>query len=150
MVREAAALLVLAACGSHALRAPAPQPALERGSISGRVVSSDGQPIAGASVTVRSATSSRGTETSGDGEFTVTSLAPGTYDVGVALADHAEQRRGIEVTARHTTTLDVSLPVKLLLCRPELPYSDANPCGFDRVPKCDAVRGTGYIGNCFP
>jgi len=98
----ALALLLLALCGSSAL-------AQDRGSISGKVSDRrSGHAIAFASITVAEA--KRGVLTDSEGQFLLSGLAVGTYEVRVQfLGYRAEARTGVVVTAGRTTTVNFPL-----------------------------------------
>jgi hypothetical protein len=68
--------------------------------------------LAGATVTVRSAATNaeRSSTTNGEGRFVVPALAPGAYDVTVALQGFSvERREGVVLALGTLTTLDVTL-----------------------------------------
>jgi hypothetical protein len=91
---------------------PSPEPG-GRGSIVGRVVSSDGTAIPGVAVTATQLPDGpgRSTVTSEDGAFRFFALAPGHYHIRVSSPGFGEMTRDISVgsaeTARLTLVLDI-------------------------------------------
>ena len=79
------------------------------GALTGRVLLSDGSPVAGAKVTVASPSESASTVTDRQGSFAFISLSPDTYTITVAREGiESQQIAGITVTADNTRTITVS------------------------------------------
>jgi len=81
------------------------------GNISGRVVSSDGQPLPGVLVEVStpSAPGSRVAVTSANGDYLVALLPPGTYTVSFVLEGFQTLQRTLNVAGTQHATLDVTM-----------------------------------------
>lgn len=79
------------------------------GTISGRITAEDtGQPLTGASVVV--AGTQWGAVTNGEGRYTITGVAPGTYQIAVSLLGYAQASSDrVEVAAGSSTVLDLVL-----------------------------------------
>jgi hypothetical protein len=86
---------------------------VETGSISGTVRDTTGASVAGATVTSRNtATSAERTTTTGDnGQYRITGLAPGIYEVSVTSTGFAKFTSRVEVTVGASVTLDPQLSV---------------------------------------
>jgi outer membrane receptor protein involved in Fe transport len=86
---------------------------VETGQISGTVTDPQGAVISGATVTVTSKDTgaTRTAATSGEGNYTVTNLPPGTYDVKVEGAGFGVKTVPVQVTVGTRTTVDVELAV---------------------------------------
>jgi hypothetical protein len=86
---------------------------LETGSISGTVRDSSGAAIAGATVTARNtATSVERTATTGtSGQYTITGLPPGIYELTVTANGFAKFTSRVEVTVGGVVTVDPQLSV---------------------------------------
>ena len=85
------------------------------GTISGKVTETDGvTPIVGASVTAAQGSDSFGSSTTdSNGDYSIATLSPGTYNVIAAETGFAtEISSGVAVTAGNTTTANLSLPVQ--------------------------------------
>lgn len=85
------------------------------GTISGKVTETDGvTPIVGASVTAAQGSNSFGSSTTdSNGDYSIATLSPGTYNVIAAETGFAtEISSGVAVTAGNTTTANLSLPVQ--------------------------------------
>jgi uncharacterized protein YfaP (DUF2135 family) len=106
---------VLAACGGSSDGSnsqpytPPPPPQLQPGSIAGRVLSAgDGQPVAGATVTLDGGTT---VTTGGDGTFSFSGLTEvDRVPVSISAAGYPRTVRFTSVTGSTTTTLPVQLP----------------------------------------
>jgi iron complex outermembrane recepter protein len=116
-------LLVLSLAGSAAAQTPPPQtppqtpvppqtaPAAT-GTITGKVLVDNGSPVHGALVVVIG--SPRTATTAEDGTYTVTGLAPGTYEV-IAQREHLTTgRQTVTVTAGQPATVDFKLSLEAL------------------------------------
>ena len=89
MIRKLTILvLLMAMCIAVRAQAPAPTPEeVVTGSISGKVVNENGQPLAGATLFVRglnSTTAGRGTTSDVEGNFRVSGLDPGLYTISAS------------------------------------------------------------------
>ena len=78
-------------------------PAPVNGGISGRVVDSDGQPIAGATVALSGTTMTATTDA--NGHYSFTNVPPGTYNLTVTLTGYNAASGNAVVTAGQTTTV---------------------------------------------
>ena len=115
MVREVAALL-LSACALAAQaqrprdRPPAPH-SNGTGTISGRVVDSQGLPIPGATVSVASPNLQgvRIVTTSQNGDYIVTLLPPGLYAVYFELSGFQQQKKTVNLAPTQGLPLDITL-----------------------------------------
>ena len=86
---------------------------VETGAISGTVRDTSGAAVAGATVTVRNtATSAERTVTTGDqGQYTITALPPGIYELTVTSTGFAKFTSRVEVTVGSVVTVDPQLSV---------------------------------------
>ena len=86
---------------------------LETGSISGTVRDTSGAAVAGATVTVHNtATSAERTATTGDtGQYNITALTPGVYELTVTSTGFAKFTSRAEVTVGAAVTVDPQLSV---------------------------------------
>jgi hypothetical protein len=86
---------------------------VETGSISGTVRDTTGASVAGATVTARSvSTSAQRSATSGDnGQYNITGLAPGVYELTVNATGFAQYTSRLEVTVGGVVTVDPQLSV---------------------------------------
>ena len=86
---------------------------VERGSITGTVRDTSGAAVAGATVTAHNtATSAERSTTTGDnGQYNITSLAPGIYEVTVTSTGFAKFTSRVEVTVGAAVTVDPQLSV---------------------------------------
>ena len=88
---------------------PVPQ---ATGSITGKVVTDDGAPVHGATVLIIG--SPRTATTGEDGSYTITGIAPGTYEV-IAQREHLTTgRQSVTVTASQPSTVDFKLALEAL------------------------------------
>jgi len=85
----------------------------ETGQVTGTVTDPQGAVVAGANITVASKDTGamRSATTTGEGNFTVTNLKPGNYDVKVEGAGFAARLVPVQVTVGTKTTVDVELAV---------------------------------------
>jgi iron complex outermembrane receptor protein len=104
--RGRGAWLVMALVGLFAAGAPLQA---QSGTVSGRVVSEQGEPVEGAQVQLRSARGTRGTVTDAAGRYAVTLPAAGSYRVRVQAIGHRAAEREVSVAAGGTSTLDFTL-----------------------------------------
>jgi len=81
------------------------------GKITGKVESSDGQPLPGVVITLRSASlqGTRSVSTAASGEFLVAALPPGTYTLTFELAGFRTTEQRLDVPAAQTVHTDVRL-----------------------------------------
>jgi hypothetical protein len=81
------------------------------GNLSGRVMSSDGQPLPGVLVEVStpSAPGSRTAVTSANGDYLVALLPPGTYTISLVLEGFQTLRRTLNVAGTQRATLDATM-----------------------------------------
>ena len=86
---------------------------VETGQLGGTVTDPQGAVIAGATVTatLKDTGASRTTTTSGDGNYNITNLRPGTYDVKVEGAGFGAKEQSAAVNVGSRTTLDFELAV---------------------------------------
>jgi len=78
--------------------------------IQGTITGATGLPLSGVQVTVTGDQGARETVTDGDGRYTVSGLAPGTYRLTAALEGYAPgEAREIELEADQTQTLNITL-----------------------------------------
>lgn len=89
--------LPLAAVVAMASSASAAQ-AQSTGRITG-AVTSEGRPVAGASVVVVGSSPTRGAQSDAQGRFTITGVAPGTYQVQVRLIGYAAMTNSVTVVS---------------------------------------------------
>jgi hypothetical protein len=110
---------------------PPPVPRLPlTGTVSGRVTSSTGTAIGGATVSVSGTSLSATTDASGN--YTIGGVAPGTYTVTASASGFLDQAQTVSVTAGATATLNFSLSP--LLIRPV-------PPPVPRLPLTGTVSG---------
>ncbi len=85
----------------------------ETGQVTGTVTDPQGAVVAGATVTVSSKDTGamRTATTTGEGNFTVTNLKPGPYDVKVEGAGFSPRTVPVQVTVGTKTTVDLELAV---------------------------------------
>lgn len=85
----------------------------ETGRIIGSVTDPQGAVVAGADVTVRNVDTgaTRTTRTSEDGNFTVTNLQPGRYEVAIKAAGFAGSTQAAQVNVGQPTSIDIALNV---------------------------------------
>src|SRR5262245_7449616 len=105
-LKLASFLLAAAVLGAIPAGAQAPM-----GNLSGRVTSSDGQPLPGVTVEITS-TSAPGTRTavtSENGDFLLALLPPGTYTISFALEGFQNQRRTLSVAGTQEARLDTTM-----------------------------------------
>ncbi|HEU4724237.1 MAG TPA: TonB-dependent receptor, partial [Candidatus Eisenbacteria bacterium] len=94
---------------------PATRPAAafaQTGTITGKVVEKDGEPIQGASVYVLG----RGGPaalTRADGAFVIERVPVGTYTLGVSITGHHPQKRIVQVDANRATSIDFTLEQRI-------------------------------------
>ncbi len=85
------------------------------GSVAGTIRDASGAVLPGATVTIRGAALQRESATavtSATGEYRISLVPPGTYDVSVELSGFSTQtRHGVEVAINQQTTLDFAMPV---------------------------------------
>ena len=86
--------------------APASEP-MRTATITGRVVSDKGQPLAGARVAI--AGGSPGATTSGQGTFEIKNLSPGAHKLVVSMPGFTEETRAVTVAAGKSESVTVSL-----------------------------------------
>jgi hypothetical protein len=79
--------------------------------LQGRIVSSSGQPVAGAQIGVlnRETRQQRGMQATSSGTYTVVGLEPGSYHVTVRMIGYAQQERDITLLVGQRATLDFTL-----------------------------------------
>jgi outer membrane receptor for ferrienterochelin and colicins len=73
-------------------------------------VTSNGEPVIGANVTLEK--SQKGAATNVNGEFVLSDLEPGTYDLLVSAIGYKEFRRDVKVSPSETVTLELTLEQK--------------------------------------
>src|SRR5688572_5093868 len=85
----------------------------ETGQIAGTVTDPQGAVVAGAAVTVTSADTgaTRTATTTGEGNYTVTNLRPGRYEVKIEGAGFTSRSVPVQVTVGTRTTADIELVV---------------------------------------
>src|SRR5215213_3045963 len=83
----------------------------ETGVIAGTVTDPQGAVVAGATVTVTSADTGaeRTGTTTGEGNYTITNLKPGRYEVKIEGAGFSSRAVPVQVTVGTRTTVDVEL-----------------------------------------
>jgi iron complex outermembrane receptor protein len=81
--------------------------AQKTGSVTGRVLTSDGQPAA--SVSIQLLKTSWGTVTGDNGEFRISSIRPGNYTLTASAVGLAAEEKTITITTGQTTQADFSL-----------------------------------------
>src|SRR4051794_14365319 len=81
------------------------------GTITGRVIAPDGQPLPGVTVTAVGAASTapRVTTTLANGEYTITSLPPGRYTLTFEHAGMHRMTRTVELHIADTARLDTAM-----------------------------------------
>ncbi|MFP4228792.1 MAG: TonB-dependent receptor [Salinivenus sp.] len=84
----------------------------ERGTVSGVVTDTDGNPLAGAQIVDRSV--QRGTTTDSDGQFTLERLPTGEHTLEIRFVGYQTAVREVQVGAGETVTLEVSLKTRVL------------------------------------
>jgi TonB-linked SusC/RagA family outer membrane protein len=77
------------------------------GTVSGVVTGTGGRPLAGANVSVAGTT--RGSQTSADGRFSITGVPAGSRTVRASFAGYTEATRTVTVAAGQTATMNVTL-----------------------------------------
>jgi len=99
----------------------------QQASITGRVTdAATGQPIAGAQISIVG--TQVGTQSNGDGYYTIRNVTPGAMAVRVLIIGYAEQRKDITVTAGQPATLNFELTLMAI----ELPMLVATATGEQR------------------
>ncbi|MBV9083592.1 MAG: carboxypeptidase regulatory-like domain-containing protein, partial [Acidobacteriaceae bacterium] len=85
----------------------------ETGQIAGTVTDPTGAAVPNAPVTVKSITTGaiRTTTTSGAGDYTVTNLLPGTYEITISVAGFETVKQNVEVVVGTKTGVDFQLKV---------------------------------------
>ena len=106
LVAALAALTFIATLGSS-LGAQAPT-----GTVSGRVVADNGQPLAGAQVSLRG--TGLGTRTSDNGRYAIVNVPVGSYRLRSQMLGHRPVEDTLTVVAGQTTTRDVTMRVEAL------------------------------------
>ncbi|PYS33328.1 MAG: TonB-dependent receptor, partial [Acidobacteria bacterium] len=86
----------------------------DTGQISGKVTDPNGAVVQNATITVRSIdTGTEVTAASGsDGNYTVTNLKPGVYDVIVKAAGYADNTQRVQVTVGSNTTVTTGMAIQ--------------------------------------
>ncbi len=80
---------------------------LANGKISGTVKTSDGQPAAFVTVSIKEL--NRATSTADDGNYTISNIRPGTYTLVVSFVGTQSQEKPVTVMTSKTTTVDFTL-----------------------------------------
>ena len=139
-IRQSARTRLLAACAAFAAAALVVAPVHAQvlyGSIVGTVTDAQGAHVPGATVTIVSKDTNltRDTVTDSEGNYTLTNVLPGSYDVKISLTGFREaQRTGVPVTISQISRVDMALQVGTLsevvtvqsppnCCRPTRPTS---------------------------
>jgi len=104
--------LALLPCGAPSGLAPSVLAAQGTGVVTGTVTDEAGRPVAGATVEV--AGTGRTAVTGPDGRYTITGVAPGTYQLRITAMGRAPQARAVTVTAGGTATADVQAAAQAL------------------------------------
>jgi iron complex outermembrane receptor protein len=81
--------------------------AQNNGRISGKVVDGNGQPLAGATVSIRDM--NMATATDNNGMFSFSNVRPGTVSLIISFVGYADVARTIQVSNNETTTITVNL-----------------------------------------
>ena len=111
----------------------------ETGQISGKVVDPNGAAVAKAAVTVKSVGTSaqRDTTTDDSGNYILTNLQPGLYDVTVKSSGFADRTQQAQVTVGGKLSLDITLSLakaalrstpSVRSCRPSLTTNKYASC----------------------
>lgn len=79
----------------------------ELGSLSGRIVNADNEPVAGASVSFRN--TSLGTTTADNGEFTLSGVAPGSYILSVSNVGYTAYTQSLRIGRGKNAYLNLKL-----------------------------------------
>src|SRR5918999_4027998 len=98
---RALAALVALASGTDGLIAQTPT-----GTVSGRVVADNNQPLAGAQVSLRG--TGLGTRTSNNGRYTIVNVPAGPYRLRTQMLGHRPVEDTVTIVAGQTTTRDVT------------------------------------------
>ena len=89
----------------------------QQGTITGRVTdAATNQPIAAAQVAVVG--TNQGTQTNTDGQYTLRGVGPGQVEVRVLRLGYAEMRKGVNVTAGQSATLDFAMSAVAMTLNP--------------------------------
>ncbi|MBK6487404.1 MAG: SusC/RagA family TonB-linked outer membrane protein [Gemmatimonadetes bacterium] len=89
----------------------------QQGTITGRVTdAATNQPIAAAQVAVVG--TNQGTQTNTDGQYTLRGVGPGQVEVRVLRLGYAELRKGVNVTAGQSATLDFAMSAVAMTLNP--------------------------------
>jgi hypothetical protein len=119
-IRQSARPRLLAVCAAFAAAALVVAPVHAQilyGSIVGTVTDAQGANVPGATVTIVSKDTNltRDTVTDGEGNYTLTNVLPGSYDVKISLTGFREaQRTGVPVTIGQISRIDMALQVGTL------------------------------------
>jgi TonB-linked SusC/RagA family outer membrane protein len=105
-LRALAALIALAS-GAGSLTAQAPT-----GTVSGRIIADNNQPLAGAQVSLRG--TGLGTRTGDNGRYTIVNVPAGPYRLRAQMLGHRPVEDSITVIAGQTVTRDVTMRVEAL------------------------------------
>ena len=112
-IRQSARTRLLAACAAFAAAALVVAPVHAQilyGSIVGTVTDAQGANVPGATVTIVSKETNltRDTVTDGEGNYTLTNVLPGSYDVKISLTGFREaQRTGVPVSIGQISRIDM-------------------------------------------
>ena len=82
------------------------------GTVSGRVTADNGQPLAGAQVSLRG--TGLGTRTGDNGRYTIVNVPVGQYRLRAQMLGHRPVEDSVTVVAGQTVTRDVSMRVEAL------------------------------------
>lgn len=114
-------------------RASETAPPPQVGVISGRVTSSDGEPLS--SATVRLEDTGYRTVTDDEGRYTLSDVDPGSYRVIAEMLGYADERRSnVQVVAGETTNVDFSLAAEALRLEGVVTAGMADPVEGIRAP----------------
>lgn len=127
-------LILLFMIGSILL--PADTFASVYGVLKGKVVDPDGKPAIGASVRVLGTT--RGAKVKVDGEFTITNILSGNYEISVTYTGMSEFKTKVNISADKTTTIDVKLKSSSVMA------DEIVVTGATLVDKTSVGRSTSY------
>src|SRR3712207_2974329 len=105
-------LRVIAAIAAVALSATALGAQASTGTVSGRVVADNGQPLAGAQVSLRG--TGLGTRTGDNGRYTIVNVPAGQYRLRTQMLGHRPVEDSVTVAAGQTVTRNVTLRVEAL------------------------------------
>lgn len=112
-------------------------PDTNRGTLTGQVVSTEGDPLPGATVRLEGTSLARVADR--DGRFTIDRIEVGSYEVAVQFVGFETLRQTVEIEAGRTTELSVELTERSLSLEGVIVSAQKRPQPVERVPAAISV-----------